>query len=142
MLNTKKQMIIAVGIVVSVFIGSIIYLASQPIVEPPKNIAVEPQHKILLHPYHGESMLPTIQDGATLLVDYDLTPKVGDIITLHCNEVCNGGHHDITKRLIKIDANNCYWLQGDNQPDSWDSIDYGWVCPDQRELWGVVIEIR
>jgi signal peptidase I len=94
----------------------------------------------------GDSMLPTFSDGDELVVDSTLEPKAEDIIIFECAR-CNIPENELrilTKRLKKIDQNGCYWVEGDNQENSYDSRrpELGWLCSQDIKLFGVVVSVR
>lgn len=83
----------------------------------------------------GPSMEPTFTSGNIVLSTGLVSPKAGDIVSLtHTLDNVN-----IDKRLIKVDKNNCWWVEGDNKAVSYDSRNYGWICPKDRSYEGVVI---
>lgn len=103
----------------------------------------------------GNSMSPTIKDGDMSVKDTSPRAisriRAGDVIAIQCREVCAGGLHsqdvqagvvNIVKRVARVDDRNCWWLEGDNQKASHDSNDYGWVCPQDRLVYGVVVEVN
>jgi hypothetical protein len=79
----------------------------------------------------GKSMEPTLYDGDTLILNFFSTPKVDDIVVFDCFSKCNstGKLEVLTKRIIKIDENGCYWVEGDNKDFSRDSRTFGNLCP-------------
>lgn len=97
----------------------------------------------------GPSMSPTILSGQSFELDAYALPKEGDIISFSCLNKCNNeafkvesGEMILTKRLIKIDENGCYWVEGDNKDNSYDSRDFGWICKNQDiRINGVVTAI-
>jgi signal peptidase I len=92
----------------------------------------------------GDSMLPTIKEGNELAVDPETEIKVDDIIVFTCPE-CKVMQDDIdilTKRLIAKDENGCFWVEGDNKEKSYDSRDFGWLCPNEIRLHGKVVEVK
>jgi signal peptidase I len=88
----------------------------------------------------GESMQPTIMNGQTYSIDTSLTPKEGDIIAFNCSSTaCQRRNIKmLCKRLIKIREDGAWWVEGDNKSNSWDSIDFGWILPNERSNVGVV----
>jgi hypothetical protein len=51
------------------------------------------------------------------------------------------GEMILTKRLTKING-DCFWVEGDNQDNSYDSNDFGWVCKNKDiRINGVVTAI-
>lgn len=112
------------------------------------NFAISPadqaQATILSDLIHGDSMAPTINDGDYVKYDTSqITPKAGEIVIFKCfTEKCINGDtkYGKLKRLVKIDDRGCYWFEGDNKNHSWDSRNYGWLCPpDDIEINGTVI---
>lgn len=95
----------------------------------------------------GASMEPTLQIGQYVIIDTKKTqPAIGDIIYFNCHNRC--AHPDGTlketaliKRVVDIRADGAWFIKGDNQPDSWDSVDYGWLLPEERSDVGVVVRI-
>jgi signal peptidase I len=91
----------------------------------------------------GDSMLPTISPGTELTVDPEKDPKEEDIIVFTCPK-CKVKENDIdilTKRLIAKNEKGCFWVEGDNKEKSYDSRDFGWLCPEDIELHGTVVEM-
>jgi hypothetical protein len=96
----------------------------------------------------GPSMYPTIKSGQPFELDRYNIPKEGDIISFSCFSKCNredfktaSGEMILTKRLIKIN-DDCYWVEGDNKEESFDSRDFGWICKNQDiRVNGVVTKI-
>ena len=83
---------------------------------------------------HGRSMLPTLPDGATVLLDtavYQRTaPQINDIVLAQHPFQQN---NQMIKRITAVTENGRYFLQGDN-PDSTESSDsrsFGTVRQDQ-----------
>jgi len=94
----------------------------------------------------GESMEPTLSVGQTVLADFAKEPKVGDIVYFDCIKVCMDPEDTesvshLVKRIKEIDSNGRWFIVGDNQPESWDSYDHGWILPSERASIGVVTEI-
>lgn len=96
---------------------------------------------------YGPSMYPTIQSGQEFELDSYLAPEVNDIISFSCFQRCiegdtaPNGEKILTKRLLKING-SCYWVEGDNKSDSYDSREFGWICKgDDIRLNGVVTAI-
>ncbi len=95
----------------------------------------------------GKSMEPTLPENGMLMVDCSLVPKVGDIIAFTCHtEGCINGEadyepHQRIKRLTEINDKGCYYFLGDNPDHSWDSRNYGYLCPpNDLKILGVVIQ--
>jgi hypothetical protein len=96
----------------------------------------------------GPSMYPTIVTGQPFELDHYKLPQEGDIISFSCFNKCNredfrtaSGEMILTKRLTKING-DCYWIEGDNKEESFDSRDFGWVCKNKDiRLNGVVTAI-
>lgn len=97
----------------------------------------------------GPSMYPTIITGQPFELDSFKLPKEGDIISFSCFNKCNredfktaNGEMILTKRLTKIQG-GCYWVEGDNKENSFDSRDFGWICKNQDiRVNGVVTAIE
>lgn len=93
----------------------------------------------------GRSMQPTINDKAVISYDTSLTPKIGDIVFFKCfTTECKQNDNDSrVKRLTKINEQGCYWFEGDNPERSWDSRNYGYLCPpNDVSIEGVVVSIN
>ncbi len=94
----------------------------------------------------GRSMEPTFYDGDELKVDPAKEPTEGDVIVFRCKscDIEENTEGIMTKRLRLINKENCYWVEGDNPEVSLDSRDkkIGWLCPQDIELFGVVIEVE
>lgn len=95
----------------------------------------------------GRSMEPTSKDGDCHSADSSKTPKIGDLVDFQCfTEKCINGEqnyefHGRMKRLADINSQGCYYFLGDNPEHSWDSRNYGWLCPpDDVKILGVVIQ--
>jgi len=92
----------------------------------------------------GASMEPTILSGAEIVGDPNKKPEIDDIIIFDC-EKCKIERNDIsilTKRLLKIDNKNCYWVEGDNKSNSYDSRNFGWLCPSDIDFLGVFVPTK
>lgn len=90
----------------------------------------------------GDSMAPTILDGEEIVVDPNLKPEINEIIVFSC-EKCKIKENDIdilTKRVKTINEQDCLWVEGDNKAKSYDSRDFGWLCPGEIEFMGTLIE--
>lgn len=92
----------------------------------------------------GHSMSPTVLEGAELLYESNRNPKINDIVVFECfSSKCieenNGTSLQMFKRLIQLNEQNCWWVEGDNEENSWDSDYFGWLCPQERTLNGIVI---
>lgn len=135
----KRLVLIILLVAITSFIGYVVYLNSTA------------RYDVVAQTTRTEcgtglSMYPTIKDNQCTVQDITKTPQAGNIVAFVCSERCK--HLDgtkstvgLVKRLIKIRADGAWWVQGDNQPDSWDSIDYGWILPSERSNVGVVTEI-
>jgi len=86
------------------------------------------------------SMNPTFK-GGEVVETYHSSPKVDDIIVFECGNFKKCHSKVLIKRIKKID-NYCYFVEGDNQPSSWDSNDYGWLCGNEIRILGVVKNVR
>ncbi len=88
----------------------------------------------------GNSNYPTLANGQKVIL-YERAPEINDFVAIASNRPdfyeYQGVNPDdknvkIIKRLKKINEQGCYWVEGDNQStpeSSYDSIDYGWICP-------------
>ena len=82
----------------------------------------------------GESMLPTLKSGETVLIDPQATIKVGDIVTaVHPYKKSV----KLIKRVESISSDGRYVLSGDNPSESTDSRTLGSI--DARDITGKVI---
>lgn len=96
----------------------------------------------------GPCMEPTLKSGQPFELDHYRLPQEGDIISFSCFNKCNredfrtaSGEMILTKRLIRING-DCYWVEGDNKENSFDSNDFGWICKNQDiRVNGVVTAI-
>lgn len=79
----------------------------------------------------GKSMEPTFYNGEILFFNFFSSSKINDVIVFDCFSKCtlSGKAITLVKRLDKIDGNGCYWVEGDNKEHSFDSRNYGWLCP-------------
>jgi signal peptidase I len=79
----------------------------------------------------GASMEPTLSENSVSIGSSKLNPNIGDIISFNCisSKCKNGDEYIMLKRIISIDTAGCYWVEGDNKEISFDSTEYGWVCP-------------
>ena len=90
----------------------------------------------------GQSMEPALHDGEWIFLS-SKKPEIGDIIAFDClAEKCRNGETNKgrVKRIIDIDHYNCLYVLGDNREHSNDSADYGWLCPADIKIDGVVIQ--
>ena len=90
----------------------------------------------------GDSMAPTILDREEITSDPNQKAEEGDIIVFKC-EKCKITGDDIdilTERLIEINQEGCFWVEGDNSLKSYDSRNFGWLCPGEIEYYGVVLD--
>jgi len=97
-----------------------------------------------ISPTYGHSMEPTIMDGDWVFSSSIKSPKVGDIFLFYCRtKRCDtSGGNLLEKRLIDIDSNGCIFVQGDNSDEfSYDSRDYGRLCPGEFEYHSVTISV-
>lgn len=86
----------------------------------------------------GHSMDPTFKDGDMVLINrlsyFFKKPKIGNVVVLNREKF-------IIKRIAKINpsagSGNKYYVVGDNQKQSTDSRNFGWV--DRKEIVGKVI---
>ena len=95
-------------------------------------------------PTFGRSMEPTIMDGDWVFSSSIKQPKVGEVFLFYCrtSRCDTAGGMSLTKRLIDVDQNGCIFVQGDNVDAlSYDSRDYGRLCPGEFEYHAVVISI-
>lgn len=82
----------------------------------------------------GNSMQPTLQPNQRVCA-YQEEPQVNDLVVFKCKNC--GIEHEAIKRLMKIE-NNCYWVEGDNSKNSFDSREFGFLCKDNLEyIWKV-----
>jgi phage repressor protein C with HTH and peptisase S24 domain len=90
----------------------------------------------------GPSMEPTIASGSDLQIDTAKKPATGEIIAFDCFSKCDkdGNFDSFIKRLIEINDQGCYWVEGDNHEHSNDSNDFGWLCPNDIKIDGVVVK--
>jgi hypothetical protein len=106
----------------------------------------------------GKSMNPTIGDGQPISVEYGNPPQVNDVISFNCLnykcsqklenprsgvteleiEVATAENITISKRLIKLNDQGCYGVEGDNKDHSYDSRNFGWLCPSDLSNVGIV----
>ena len=87
-------------------------------------------------------------DGDTVRIT-NYAPKEGDFASFRCiAERCKDQEQPMIKKVVKIE-NECYWLQGRDdvwldedgkKVHSYDSRDYGWLCPGEIAINGVVTE--
>jgi len=82
----------------------------------------------------GNSMEPTLHAGDIVIAN-PLSKKLvpGAIYGITCYNCGDDGvmrGEGLRKRVIRVRAEDrCIWIEGDNKPVSYDSRDYGWVCP-------------
>ena len=80
----------------------------------------------------GGSMLPSLPDGAEVLVDHyaygDRSPTEGDVVVAYHPDRSN---HLIVKRIVAVLPNNTCILIGDNATASTDSRQFGAIPFDQ-----------
>jgi signal peptidase I len=87
----------------------------------------------------GPSMKPTLSDETLQMGTYSFTPKPGDIISFNCVADKCGDEYIIQKRIIKINNDGCFWVEGDNKEESFDSRDFGWLCPSEIQFLNKLI---
>lgn len=70
-------------------------------------------------------------------------PVIGDVLFFQClKDKCRLKETGTTvHRLTAIDSNGCMHIEGDNQPISWDTRDYGCLMPEDIQIFGVVHKI-
>ena len=73
----------------------------------------------------GNSMLPTLKNGETVLVDRTAEVEVGDIVVFRHPVEQNS---ELVKRIERINEHGHYFLVGDNLEDSNDSRHFGAVA--------------
>lgn len=82
----------------------------------------------------GHSMEPTLIDGNFALISnipyLFVKPKVGNIIAFKVESKI------FIKRIAKVNGEK-YFVKGDNERDSLDSVKFGWI--DKKEIIGKVI---
>ena len=95
----------------------------------------------------GPCMDPTLKSGQPFELDSFKVPEEGDIISFSCFKKCieggtaSNGEKILTKRLIKKEG-DCFWVEGDNKGNSYDSRTFGWICKNQDiRVNGVVTAI-
>ncbi len=85
----------------------------------------------------GTSMLPTLNPGQLILVDFKRPPRVGDVVVA----VHPSLQGEIVKRLARIDG-PAFWLEGDAMDiKTAESSTDSWVLGDfsRNQILGVVI---
>lgn len=91
----------------------------------------------------GVSMYPTFSENDTVTISPSRKPVIGDIVLFECrsdrcaNSAHEGEEYSTLHRLTAIEQNGCMHIEGDNQPDAWDTRDYGCLMPDEVEFGGV-----
>jgi hypothetical protein len=84
----------------------------------------------------GGSMQPTYPSDYRhhIRLPFEYVPKKNDVVTFDCLKKCskNGKLMPLFKRVIDIDRNDCIWVEGDNKSESYDSRNFGWICPADR----------
>lgn len=99
-----------------------------------------PQNRYIEFIGNGSSMEPTFYDGDVLIVDPKRTPNEMDMIVFSCHTCKHISEEEIlTKRIYEVDAKGCFWLLGDNQLKSHDSTEFGWLCEEDLQVYGVVV---
>jgi SOS-response transcriptional repressor LexA len=79
----------------------------------------------------GKSMEPAYRNGQVVLVQNQHRFKVGDVVVAFVNK------REVVKRITAIEKDRFY-LEGDNQVQSTDSRDFGWVLDvyvDGKVIW-------
>ena len=94
----------------------------------------------------GTSMEPLAHTGDKFTVKLGSDVSIGDYIVAEidrCETVKCEQHKKTTvaKRLLKVDG-PCYFIAGENQPSSWDSYDYGWLCDTNIKIIGKITQIN
>lgn len=84
---------------------------------------------------YGDSMVPTLKEGHEVICykwafSKDKMPKVGDIVVAKIKDL------EIVKRVIFVREDTVY-LRGDNETDSTDSRNFGWIS--LRQIVGKAI---
>jgi len=87
----------------------------------------------------GPSMEPTLSDKTIQLNTYSFNPKPGDIISFNCVADKCGDEFIIQKRIIKINEDGCFWVEGDNKDESFDSREFGWLCTSEIKFLNKLI---
>jgi hypothetical protein len=87
-----------------------------------------------------QSMEPTMVGGDIFFINRFEKPEVRDIIAFTCHQSECGTTPDggIAHRLVSINQNGCMHIEGDNQPDAYDTKDYGCLMPSDISIDGVV----
>lgn len=96
-----------------------------------------------VHKIVGKSMNPTLYENDKITIKITSSANEGDLITADCNSVkCeNPTRKHLAKRLL-YKKDSCYFIAGDNQPISFDSYDYGWLCNDELIITGIITKIN
>jgi signal peptidase I len=82
----------------------------------------------------GRSMEPVLFEN-DLVCAYAEEPQVGELAVFRCKNC--GLDEPSIKRLKKIET-GCYWVEGDNPEHSYDSRNFGFLCPGNLEyIWSV-----
>ncbi|HQU82141.1 MAG TPA: nickel-type superoxide dismutase maturation protease [Pyrinomonadaceae bacterium] len=81
----------------------------------------------------GDSMFPNLKNGEFVLINPDFEPKIGDIV-LAAHPFKKSVK--IIKRITEINAENRYFLIGDNPTESTDSRSFGTIL--RKDILGKV----